>query len=130
MPTIAAVEVGAWGVSWGLALACDVLIAGEGASFGAPFLKFGLAPDGGVAWFLTRQIGRRRASEIVYSGRAVPAAEALELGLVSKLVPDDAVIAAALDFARNIGSGNRHASENGHQSNQQNDGKHNIHQTL
>lgn len=111
VPTIAAVEGGAWGVSWGLALACDVLIAGEGASFGAPFLKFGLAPDGGVAWFLTRQIGRRRASEIVYSGRPVPAAEAEALGLVSKLVPDAEVIDAALAFAQGIGGGNRHASE-------------------
>lgn len=111
VPTIAAVEVGAWGVSWGLALACDVLIAGEGASFGAPFLKFGLAPDGGVAWFLTRQIGRRRASEIVYSGRAVPAAEALSLGLVSRLVADGRVVDEALEFARGIGGGNRHASE-------------------
>lgn len=111
VPTIAAVEGGAWGVSWGLALACDVLIAGESASFGAPFLKFGLAPDGGVSWFLTRQIGRRRASEIIYSGRAVPAAEALASGLVSKLVPDAAVVDEAMAFARSIGGGNRQAAE-------------------
>lgn len=111
VPTIAAVKGGAWGVAWGLALACDVLIAGDGASFGAPFLKFGLAPDGGVGWFLTRQLGRRRAAEILLSGRAVPAAEALASGLASRLVPDGEVVAAALDFARGLGDGNRRATE-------------------
>ena len=110
-PTIAAVEGGAWGVGWGLALSCDILIAGEGAQFGAPFLKMGLAPDGGVAWQLVRQLGRRRASEIIYSGRTVHAAEALELGLASKLVPDGQAVAEALAFARSMGEGNREATE-------------------
>ena len=111
IPTIAAVEGGAWGVAWGLALACDVLIAGAGAQFGAPFLRMGLTPDGGVAWQLTRQLGRRRAAEIVYSGRALDAAEALALGLASRVVPDGDVVDAALAFARGIGEGNRQASE-------------------
>lgn len=111
VPTIAAVEGGAWGVSWGLALACDVLFAGRGAVFGAPFVNLGLVPDGGVAWFLTRQIGRRRASEIIYSGRTVSAEEAFSLGLVSRLVPDEEVASAAIAFARGIGEGNRHAVE-------------------
>jgi len=116
IPTIAAVEVGAWGVAWGLALACDVLIVGQGAQFGAPFVKMGLTPDGGVAWQLTRQIGRRRAAEIVFSGRALGAAEAFSLGLASRVVPDDAVVDAALEFARNIGTSddgiaNRQAAE-------------------
>jgi enoyl-CoA hydratase/carnithine racemase len=111
VPTIAAVEGGAWGVSWGLALACDVLIAGRGALFGAPFVNLGLTPDGGVAWYLTRQLGRRQASEILYSGRTVRAEEAFSLGLVSRLVGDDEVVAEALAFARRIGEGNRHAVE-------------------
>lgn len=111
VPTIAAVERGAWGVSWGLALACDVLIAGEGAQFGAPFLQLGLTPDGGVAWQLTRQLGRRRAAEIIMSGRTIPASEALSLGLVSRLVPDGQVLAEAQAFARGIGNGNRQATE-------------------
>ena len=111
VPTIAAVEGGAWGVAWGLALACDVLFAGASASFGAPFVNLGLVPDGGVAWYLTRQLGRRRASEIIYSGRTVTAEEAHSLGLVSRLVPDEEVVASALAFARGIGEGNRHAVE-------------------
>lgn len=111
IPSIAAVEGGAWGVSWGLVLACDVLIAGEGAEFGAPFLRMGLAPDGGVAWQLTRQLGRRRAAEIVLSGRTLGAREAFDLGLVSRLVADGNAEAEALAFARAIGDGNREASE-------------------
>jgi 2-(1,2-epoxy-1,2-dihydrophenyl)acetyl-CoA isomerase len=111
VPTIAAVQGGAWGVSWGLALACDMLIAGQGAVFGAPFVNLGLTPDGGVAWYLTRQLGHRRAAEILYSGRIVSAQEAFSLGLVSRLVSDDQVIAEALAFARGIGEGNRHAVE-------------------
>ncbi len=111
VPVIAAVEGGAYGVGWGIALACDVLIAGEGAGFGAPFLKMGLTPDGGVAWFLTRQLGRRRASEMIYSGRTVGAGEALELGLASRVVPDGQALAAALEFARGMGEGNRQATE-------------------
>jgi enoyl-CoA hydratase/carnithine racemase len=111
VPTIAAVEGGVFGIGWGIAMTCDVMIVAEGVSFGAPFLKMGLTPDGGVAWQLTQQLGRRRASEIIYSGRTVPAAEALELGIASKLVPDGQALAAALDFARGMGEGNRQATE-------------------
>lgn len=111
VPTVAAVEGGAWGVSWGLALACDVLFAGQSSVFGAPFVSLGLTPDGGVAWYLTRQLGRRRASEILLSGRTVPAEEAFALGLVSRLLPDDEVVSAAIAFARGIGDGNRQAVE-------------------
>ena len=111
VPVIAAVEGGAYGVGWSIALACDVAIVGAGVSFGAPFLKMGLTPDGGLAWFLTQQLGRRRASEIIYSGRTLLAAEALELGLASKLVPDGQALSAALEFARGMGEGNRQATE-------------------
>lgn len=111
VPTIAAVEGGAWGVSWGMALACDMLIAGEGAKFGAPFVNLGVVPDGGVAWYLTRQLGRRRAAEIILSCRTLDAAEALSLGLASKTVPDGTALDAALAFARSMGEGNREAVE-------------------
>lgn len=111
VPTIAAVEGGAWGVSWGLALACDILIAGQSATFGAPFVRFGLAPDGGVGWFLTRQIGRRRTAEILFSGRAVTAEECLAMGLASRIVPDEQVVGEALSLAAGLGGGNRQACE-------------------
>ena len=111
VPTIAAVEGGAFGVSWSLAMACDMIFASEIARFGAPFLDFGLVPDGGAAWFLTRILGRYRAAEIIFSGRTLDAPEALSLGLVSRLLPAGEVVAAALDFASAIGHGNRHAVE-------------------
>jgi 2-(1,2-epoxy-1,2-dihydrophenyl)acetyl-CoA isomerase len=110
-PTIAAVEGGAFGVSWSLALACDVIIAADDARFGAPFLQFGLVPDGGSSWFLTRRLGRARAAEIIFSGRTIEASEALVLGLVSRVVPKGTAVKEAIAFANNVGEGNRHAVE-------------------
>ena len=110
-PTIAVVEGGAFGVAWSLALACDLVIAAEDARFGAPFLQFGLVPDGGSSWFLTRRIGRARAAEIIFSGRTIEAPEALSLGLVSRVVPKGTAEDEALALASGIGSGNRHAVE-------------------
>lgn len=111
IPVIAAVEGGAFGVAWSLALACDIIIAAEDASFGAPFLQFGLVPDGGAAWLLTQRLGRTRAAEIIYSGRTVDAAEALSLGLLSRIVAKGRAIEEALALASSIGGGNRHAVE-------------------
>lgn len=111
VPVIAAVEGGAWGMGWSLVLACDLVFTAENARFGAPFVNFGLAPDGGSCWLLARQLGRRRAAELVFSGRDVDAAEALSLGLVSRICPAGATVEAALGFARGLGNGNRHAVE-------------------
>lgn len=111
MPVIAAVEGGAYGVGWGIALACDLLFAGAGTTFGAPFVKIGVVPDGGVAWMLTRELGRRKAAELLLSCRPIPAAEALDLGLVNAVVPDGQALPAALEFARSMGEGNVQAIE-------------------
>lgn len=111
IPTVAAVEGGAFGVSWSLAMACDMIFAAENARFGAPFLEFGLVPDGGAAWFLMRQLGRARAAEIIFSGRTLDADEALALGLVSRLVTRGTAVGEALALGETIGSGNRHAVE-------------------
>ena len=111
IPMIAAVEGGAYGIGWSLALACDMIVAAEDAKFGAPFVQFGLVPDGGAAWFLTRQLGRQRAAEIIFSGRTLGAAEAMALGLVSRLARAGQAINDALALAVDIGAGNRHAVE-------------------
>lgn len=111
MPVIAAVEGGAYGVGWGIALACDLLFAGESVQFGAPFVKIGVVPDGGTAWMLTRELGRRRATEILLSCRPIGTAEAKELGLVNQIVPDGQALEAALAFARSMGEGNVQAIE-------------------
>lgn len=111
VPVIAAIEGGAYGIGWSLAMACDIAIAAEDAKFGAPFLQFGLVPDGGAAWFLTQRIGRPRAADIIYGGRTLDAAEALSLGLLSRVVPRGTALDEALALAAGIGDGNRHAVE-------------------
>ena len=111
IPTVAAVEGGAFGVSWSLAMACDMIFAAQDAKFGAPFLEFGLVPDGGAAWFLTRQLGRARAAEIIFSGRTLGADEALALGLVSRVVTPGTAVEEALALGAAIGGGNAHAVE-------------------
>ncbi len=111
IPVIAAVEGGAYGVGWSIALACDVLIAGAGVTFAAPFVKIGVVPDGGLAWMLTREIGRRRAADLLLSCRPMGAEEAFGLGLVSRVVPDGTTLAEALAFARSMGDGNVQAVE-------------------
>lgn len=111
IPTVAAVEGGAFGVSWSLAMACDMIFTADNARFGAPFLEFGLVPDGGAAWFLTKQLGRARAAEIIFSGRMLDAAEALSLGLVSRVVTPGTAVEEAMALGEAIGDGNRHAVE-------------------
>ena len=102
---------GAYGIGWSLALACDVIFAAEDAKFGAPFVQFGLVPDGGAAWFLTRRLGRQRAAELILSGRTLTAAEAMDLGLISRLARAGQTVADALAFAAGLGAGNRQAVE-------------------
>lgn len=107
VPTIAAVEGGAAGLGWSLALTCDIVIAAEDATFVAPFVKRGVCPDGGMAWLLVRHLGRFRAADILFSGRSVEAAEALATGLVSKIVPAGKTRAEALSTLNDLGDNPR-----------------------
>ncbi len=111
IPVIGAVEGGAFGVGWALLMSCDLIIAAENARFGAPFVDFGLTPDGGAAWFLTQRVGRHVAAELLFSGRTIEAPEAKSLGLLSTLCPPGAAVERALAMASSIGKGNRHAVE-------------------
>lgn len=110
-PTIAAVEGGAIGLAWSLALACDMVIASENVRFQAPFANMGIVPDGGLVWFLTRRLGRYRTSEIVFSGRVLDAVEAEAAGLVTRLVSPGRAMATALEMVATMGAGNRKALE-------------------
>jgi 2-(1,2-epoxy-1,2-dihydrophenyl)acetyl-CoA isomerase len=101
-PVIAVVRGPAAGIGWSLALACDLTVASDTARFSAIFARRGLAPDGGCAWFLARLIGLARAREIVFSTRFVGAEEAANLGLVTRVVPDAELEAAALDLATGL----------------------------
>lgn len=87
-PVIAAVRGPVAGMGWSLALACDIVIASETARFSQVFRNIGLVPDGGAVWFLTQYLGTLRAKELVFSARRIDAAEALSLGLVTRVVAD------------------------------------------
>lgn len=104
-PVIAAVRGHAVGFGWSLALASDLVIASETAKFSQIFARVGLAPDGGAIYFLTRLIGQARAKELVYSARMLPAQEALELGLVNRVVPDADMMGAAHKWAQELAAG-------------------------
>jgi 2-(1,2-epoxy-1,2-dihydrophenyl)acetyl-CoA isomerase len=86
-PVLAQVNGPAAGGGANLALACDYRIASDQASIGQVFHKLGLVPDWGGSFFLPRLVGTSRALELVWSARMVPAAEALALGLVDRVVP-------------------------------------------
>lgn len=107
--TIAAVEGAAHGVAWSLALSCDMMICADNAKFSAPFIAYGLVPDGGAAWFLSQKMGRQRAAELFFSGRTMEAQEAFSLGLISRLVRTGNAVSEAVAFGQSLE--NRQAAE-------------------
>ncbi len=101
-PVIAAVRGPAAGIGASLALACDLIVASETAYLLMAFKNVGIPPDGGAIYFLTQHLGLARAKELVYSARRLPAAEAKEMGLISRVVADDRLEAESLALAREI----------------------------
>ena len=101
-PVIAAVRGATVGVGWSLALACDLILASDTASFSLVFKKIGLAPDGAAAYFLTQYIGVLRARELMMTARMVPAAEAHQLGMVNEVLADAALDERALALSREL----------------------------
>jgi 2-(1,2-epoxy-1,2-dihydrophenyl)acetyl-CoA isomerase len=99
-PIIAAVNGVAAGAGMSLALACDIRIAAESASFLQAFVKIGLIPDSGSTWMLPRLIGMTKAVELMLTGQKVTAAEALALGMVSQVVPDAALVSTVQHMAQ------------------------------
>jgi 2-(1,2-epoxy-1,2-dihydrophenyl)acetyl-CoA isomerase len=87
-PVIAAINGIAAGAGCNLALACDFRIASERAKLSESFVRIGLHPDWGGTWLLPRLIGRGRALELMMTGRAVDAGEALAIGMVDRVVVD------------------------------------------
>jgi enoyl-CoA hydratase/carnithine racemase len=104
-PVVAAVTGYALGGGCELALCADVRDAGEGATLGQPEVLLGIIPGAGGTQRLTRLVGPAKAKDIIFTGRFVPAEEALAIGLVDKVVPDDQVYDAALAWARQFASG-------------------------
>jgi 2-(1,2-epoxy-1,2-dihydrophenyl)acetyl-CoA isomerase len=98
-PVLAAVNGPAAGAGLSLACACDIRVAGESASFIPAFIGIGLVPDSGGSYFVVRLLGIARAFEWMTSNRKLSAAEALEWGLVSQVVPDDVLAARAAELS-------------------------------
>ena len=102
LPLIAAVRGFALGGGFELAMACDLLVAADDASFGQPEIRIGVMPGAGGTQRLTRAVGKARAMELILTGRTMAATEADAHGLLSAIVPADATVDAALELAARI----------------------------
>lgn len=102
VPTIAAVNGPAIGAGCDLACMCDIRLAGAGARFAESFVRLGIIPGDGGAWFLPRAIGMSRAAEMTFTGEAIDAQTAADWGLVSRVVPDEQLMSEARALAGRI----------------------------
>jgi len=101
-PVIASIDGPAFGGGFDLTLACDLRIATERATFCATFVRIGLAPGNGGAWFLPRLIGQSKALDILLTGRVVKADEALKIGMVDRVVPAEMLEKETRGYAEEI----------------------------
>jgi 2-(1,2-epoxy-1,2-dihydrophenyl)acetyl-CoA isomerase len=104
-PVIAAVNGVVAGAGLGIAVACDVRVAAASASFRAAWGRVGLVPDAGSAYFLPRIVGFGRATDMILTGEPVSAEEALRIGLVTRVWPDEEFADAWRKFARTLAQG-------------------------
>ncbi len=101
-PVVCALNGVAAGYGLDLALGCDLRIMASGTKLVPGFAKRAIVPESGGTWYLPRLVGWAKACEIGFLGDDLPAARALELGLVNRVVPDDAVLVEALAWAERI----------------------------
>ena len=104
-PSIAAVNGHAMGLGMGIALSCDIRIASEKARFSETFIRRGLIPADGSCWQLPRMIGLANTLLLQYTGDVLDAEEALRLGLVSRVMPHEELMEAAMELARRLAQG-------------------------
>ncbi|SHH36706.1 crotonase/enoyl-CoA hydratase family protein [Pollutimonas bauzanensis] len=102
VPLIAAVNGAAIGAGCDLACMCDIRIAADNARFAESFVKLGIIPGDGGSWFLPRIVGLARTYEMAFTGEPLDAQTALQWNLVSRVVPADTLLEAALEMANRI----------------------------
>jgi enoyl-CoA hydratase/carnithine racemase len=107
-PVIAAINGPAAGAGFSLALMCDIRIASDAAFFACAYGRIGASPDGGMTYFLPRVIGPAAAAELMIEDPNLTAADALERGLVSQVVPADELIATAAAKATELAAKSPH----------------------
>jgi 2-(1,2-epoxy-1,2-dihydrophenyl)acetyl-CoA isomerase len=105
IPIVAAVNGPAAGAGCSLALAADIVIAARSAYFLQAFVNIGLIPDAGATWLLPRLAGRARAMEMMMLGERIPAPQALEWGLIARMVEDEALESEAMALAARLAQG-------------------------
>jgi len=93
------------GIAWTMVLSCDWVLVTESAKFRPAFLNLAKVPEGGIIYLMSRLIGQLKARDIIYRARFVSGAEATELGLATRLVPEDALLDEALALARELAAG-------------------------
>ena len=103
--TIAMINGPAAGAGLALALACDLRIAGTSARLVTAFVRVGFSGDFGGSYFLTRLVGTAKARELYFTGRPVEAGEALSLGLVNRVIPDEELATVTMELARSLAQG-------------------------
>ena len=108
-PVVAAVSGAAAGFGLSLMLACDLAVAADSAYFTLAYCHIALSPDGGATWFLPRAVGAKRAAEIALLGDRFDARQALEWGLLNRVVPAADLAAESQKLARRLAAGPREA---------------------
>src|SRR5262245_48293661 len=101
-PVIAAVNGPCAGAGFSFALACDIRIASDAATFGASFARIGLHPDWGGSWFLPKLVGSANACELIFTGSMISAEEAQRMGLVNRVLPHEQLMPAVLELAATV----------------------------
>jgi 2-(1,2-epoxy-1,2-dihydrophenyl)acetyl-CoA isomerase len=104
-PVIAMVNGAAAGAGLAVAMACDLRIAGAGARFGTAFMRIGYSGDYGGTWLLTQLVGTAKARELYFTAQLLNADEALKIGLVNRVVPDEELRDQTMALARQLASG-------------------------
>ena len=105
VPVVAGVQGAVAGAGLGVLLSCDVIVAAAGTKFVAAYSSIGLTPDCGVTYLLPRAVGQVRALDLLLTGRALSAAEALDWGLVTRVVDDAEVDVTARELASRLAGG-------------------------
>ena len=105
IPFVAAVNGVCAGAGVNFALACDMIVAAEDASFREAFVRIGLSPDCGGTFFLPRAVGEKMAAELFMTGDAITAQRAYQIGMINAIVPDDELAEEAASIAAKLAAG-------------------------